>query len=264
MLLVWPSPAFAELARPWFRDCAHCPRMVLIPAGDAIIGSPDRVGESEEWPARRVSVAAFALGQYEVTVSEWSAFVSATGRQDATCATGSAGAGTWRNPGFSQDPQHPVVCVTWQDARDYAAWLSEITGQVYRLPSEAEWEYAARAGTRTDFHWGAAPSRSHANYGNDQCCAPLSSGRDRWRYTAPVGSFAANTFGLYDMSGNVWEWIEDCYTATHAAAVLGACEERTIRGGSWLYGPRQMRSDARRRHHTAGVSIGFRVARNPS
>src|SRR5262249_31110005 len=115
-------------------------------------------------------------------------------------------AASWRHLGFAQDDRHPVVCVTWNDAQDYVHWLTDRTRHLYRLPTEAEWEYAARAGTTTAFPWGANGDHEHANYGADACCSGQAAGRDQWINTSPVGAFPANAFGLFDMNGNVLQW----------------------------------------------------------
>ncbi|MEJ7681793.1 MAG: SUMF1/EgtB/PvdO family nonheme iron enzyme [Segetibacter sp.] len=117
--------------------------------------------------------------------------------------------------GFAQDSSHPVVCINWDDANDYVHWLSKKTGLGYRLLSEAEWEYAARAGTTTTFPWGAAASHEYANYGMDSTYTALKLGRDQWLGTSPVGSFPPNQFGLYDMNGNIMQWVKDCYSNSY-------------------------------------------------
>ncbi len=245
-----------------FQDCAACPPMVIVPAGNFVMGSAEGEGDADEHPAHGETVAAFALGEREVTRGEWAAFVKATGHPATICHTASGGSGTWRDPGYAQDDSEPVVCVGWRDAADYTAWLSAQTGRHYRLPSEAEWEYAARAGSTGNFAWGASADRRFANYGADSCCGPEASGADRWLNTAPVASFAPNAFGLFDMNGNVWEWVQNCYAASYGEAPPADCAERVIRGGSWLYPPSQMRAASRRRHATPGISLGFRVARD--
>ena len=256
----------AELQRPQtpqgeFDDCSGagwCPTMVSIPAGAFTMGSPD--GEtgrsSDEGPQRRVSVAAFAAGKYEITRGQWAAFVSATGRADGSCS--------WRSPGFAQQDNHPVVCVSHEDAQAYAGWLSQRTGRTYRLLSEAEWEYAARGGDRAGaYWWGASASHEYANYGADTCCSGLASGRDQWVNTSPAGSFPANPFGLHDMHGNVWEWVEECYRATYDAT--RDCSYRADRGGGWSNDPQNLRSANRSRGTPASRlnDLGFRVARTP-
>ncbi len=180
-----------------FRDCAECPEMVVIPAGSFMMGSPaNEPGRyNDEGPRHRVTIRReFALGRYEVTFAEWDTCVHAGGCRNRP-----------RDNGWGRG-NRPVINVSWDDAKAYVRWLARKTGQDYRLPSEAEWEYAARAGMPTAYCWGARASHEYANYGKDECCGGLSRGRDRWENTAPVGSFLANRFGLYDTSGNVREF----------------------------------------------------------
>ena len=236
-----------------FRDCPSCPELVVIPAGEFWMGSPasERGRDDDEGPQRGVRVERFALGRYEVTFEEYDRFALATGgaRLD--------------DRGWGRGRQ-PVINVSWEDAAAYAAWLSEETGVQYRLASEAEWEYAARAGTETAYSWGNTIGRNQAN------CADCGSRWDGAR-TAPVGSFAANAWGLHDMHGNVWEWVEDCSHDSYRGAPSdgrawtsgGDCGRRVSRGGSWLSDPRNLRA-ADRRRNVAGdrrVVVGFRVAR---
>jgi len=256
------------------RDCAECPEMVVIPAGSFTMGSPATEPGHDvfltEGPERRVNIRPFAVGKFDVTRGQWAAFASATNRPTpAGCFwTGRPGMnldpdGSWRNLRFPQDDSHPAVCVTWNDAQDYARWLSQRSGHKYRLLTEAEWEYAARAGTTTAFPWGSTASHDFANYGADACCAGLASGRDRWMYTSPAGSFPPNAFGLHDMSGNVLQWVQDClapsysglpadgsaYETTVALQLTGrlskltgtnSCAYRMVRGGDWG-GPHEVR-----------------------
>ena len=194
-------------------------------------------------------------------------------------------AASWRTPGFSQSDDHPVVCVSWEDASAYARWLGQETGLGYRLPSEAEWEYAARAGTTTHFYWG--DGTNHCSYGNaadrtaSRTLRPQSS---RWAFsdcadgivwTSSVGAFAPNAFGLYDMSGNVSEWVEDCDHPGYGGAPKdgsawtvawtsdGVCSAHMVRGGSWAASPMSLRSALRSRGDAGlrSVTVGFRVAR---
>ena len=284
-----------------FRDCADCPERVVIPVGSFTMGSPaDEPGRSDlEGPLRRVSIRQFAGGKFDVTRGQWAAFVSATNRETrGGCSwTGRSGpkpdpAGSWRDAGFPQDDDHPVVCVTWHDAQDYVRWLSQRTGHGYRLLTEAEWEYAARAGTTTPYPWGAAASHEHANYGADTGGSPMASGRDKWERTSPVGAFPPNAFALYDMHGNVLQWVQDCLASSYAglptdgsahetvvelkmegrySSITGtsSCSYRMLRGGDWNNPPGRIRSAWRnfgpgpgatlQDYHSAGVS--FRVAR---
>lgn len=244
---------------------------------------------ADERPQHTVTIAkAFALGQYPVTRGEFAEFVRETGHDPRGCYVYTRGewillkTRSWRNPGYVQSDQHPAVCVSYGDAQRYVQWLSKKTGKSYRLPTEAEWEYAARAGTTTARFWGD---------GRDQACefadvADLTGAgalrwnkhnkeqvfqcRDGFAYTAPVGSFRPNAFGLYDMLGNVFQWTEDCYHDSYNGApsdgsawTSGKCEGRVQRGGSWSNGPRSTRSADRNGSPPAyrNVDIGFRVAR---
>ena len=212
--------------REGFRDCPTCPELVVVPAGAFLMGSDRRDGEGDERPRRRVTVARFALGVHEVTRAEYGAFVSATGRTSGECYAFDEGEGqwgwregvSWRSPGYPQSGDHPAVCVSWEDAQAYVRWLSTETGARYRLPSEAEWEYGARAGTTTRRHWGNDPDEQclYAN-GADRTLKRRFDGwtvadcTDGALWTSPAGSFTANGFGLHDMLGNVWEWVADCW-----------------------------------------------------
>jgi formylglycine-generating enzyme required for sulfatase activity len=281
-------PATPTTAGAVFRDCPDCPAMVVVPPGEFTMGSPpgEKGRESHEDPQRRVAIArAFAVGRFEVTRGEYAAFIRDSGRTASGCRiwTGSEWrddpSRSWRDAGFAQDDAHPATCVNWEDARDYATWLSRRTGKPYRLLTEAEWEYAARAGTVTRRWWGddlgEREACTHANPA-DHAAKDVYPGwntldcRDGYPYTAPVGSFPANPFGLHDMLGNVWEWVEDCWTDGYAGAPVdgsavrgAACERRVQRGGAWDSYPRMLRAAAR-----VGVPAGmrnflngFRVAR---
>lgn len=287
------APGYPVAVGQSFRDCPECPEMVVIPAGRFRKGSPaSEVGRyGDEGPQREVVLRApLAVGKFEVTVAQYRAFAQATGRGDGGSCwvwTGSDGEERrgygWRNPGFAQGDDHPVVCVSWEDAQAYARWLSQRTGHRYRLLTEAEWEYAARAGTVTRFWWGESEAEQcrHAN-GVDQTARAQVPGASGWTvapctdgfaYTAPVGRFRPNGFGLHDMAGNVWEWVEDCRRDSYAGAPLdasvavttGGCSERVVRGASWIDAPRRLRP-AFRHESTAGrqaFTLGFRLAREP-
>lgn len=270
VLALWTSEGGAASARS-FRDCANCPLMSVIPAGRFVMGSPaSETGRTDaEGPQHDVVIAhAFAVSVFDVSRSDFEAFA-----RESNFSQSGAGCG-WRAPRaggapINQSPTDPVVCVSWNDAQAYLAWLSARTGKHYRLLTESEWEYAARAGTTSARPWGEHPSHEQANTGADRCCAPVVSGRDRWLHTSPAGSFPANRFGLADMIGNVWQWVEDCasddYVAapTNAAARAGAaCELHIVRGGSWFHPPDMARSASRvadRADFRIG-DIGFRVA----
>ena len=267
-----------ERAKREFRDCADCPEMVAVPAGRFIMGSP--AGEhgrfDAEGPSHAVSVRAFALGKYDVTSEEFLIFLRETGYQPAPCdpvlglVWRSPGRGLAYPPGDVQPPRWPAVCLNWFDAEAYLAWLNaKLRGRVppYRLPSEAEWEYAARAGTTTVRWWGDAIGTGNANCNG---CGSAWNGRE----LAPVGSFAPNPFGLHDMLGNVWQWTSDCWNESYAGApsdgsawTTGDCSKRVLRGGSWSNVPEFVRSAARSRADAAGRDAnyssyaGFHVAR---
>jgi formylglycine-generating enzyme required for sulfatase activity len=242
-----------------FADCDDeklCPIMVRLPAGSFLMGSAanERGRFDDEGPQRQVAIRPVAVGKHPVTRGQWAAFALATSRPvpQAECAYAMTLHPSWKDPGYPQGDDHPVVCITWQDARDYAAWLTERTGHHYRLLSESEWEYAARAGTTTAFPWGAAASHEFANYGRDSCCGPATVGKDRWQFTSPVGSFPPNAFGLYDMHGNVFEWVQDCHAGSYAGHTADGssyetpkCKYRVGRGGVYGDRPAVMRSAAR-------------------
>ena len=230
-----------------FRDCPECPEMVVVPAGSYRMGSE---GQQHE-----VTIGApFAVGKYEVTFTEWDACV-----HDGGCPRGNNIAG---DRGWGRG-QRPVIRVSWDDAQRYVQWLSRKTKKPYRLLSESEWEYAARAGTETAYSWGNEIGVNRAN------CNGCGSQWDN-RQTAPVGSFAANAWGLHDMHGNVWEWVEDCWNDSYAGSPRdgsawrsGNCTVRVLRGGSWGREPSVLRA-AYRYGFTSGLryfGLGFRVAR---
>lgn len=171
-----------------FDDCngaAWCPHMVVIPGGTFLMGSPgDEAGRfDDEGPQRKVSIRSFAVGQFDVTRGQWAAFVAATNHTAAKgCFFAFSRTPSWRDSGYPQKDDHPVVCVTWGDGQEYARWLSTRTVKHYRLLTEAEWEYAARAGSVTAYPWGSKPGHEYANYGADEPYTPLASGRDKWKY----------------------------------------------------------------------------------
>jgi formylglycine-generating enzyme required for sulfatase activity len=244
--------------------------MVLLPAGRFRMGPED--GEA---PVDVVVARPFALARHEVTRGEFAAFVAATGhRADGGCyerrgVRALNPALSWRDPGFAQDDTHPVTCVSHADALAYLAWLSMRTGQAYRLPSEAEWEFAAWAAgaaqTRFTFGDAAGDLCGHAN-GADLAAKEENPGwetadcRDGFTHTAPVGTFKPNGAGIHDMHGNVWEWVADC--AAHLACA--GPDARVLRGGSWSDPPRRLRSAARiaAPATTRDQIAGFRVARS--
>lgn len=247
-----------------FDDCGGehwCPRMVVVPAGSFTIGSPanEPGRDSDEGPQRSVQIARFAAGKYEVTFAEWDA-----------CA---ANRGCTSNPmpsdaGWGRG-RRPVMNVSWNDAQEYVAWLSLRTGQTYRLLSEAEWEYAARARTQTRFWWGRNTSPRQAQYNWTYNGAPNFTAPHQ---TAEIGSFEVNAFGLYDVHGNVSEWVGDCYRSTYGAETSdgsaftpSSCFAHVLRGGSWNDIVPELRS-AEREYPPYGEGgfwmWGFRVARS--
>ena len=290
-----PKPPAVGAPSRAFKDCAECPEMVPIPAGRFVMGTApgevEREKLSEQFrnrsqPQYWVNVASFAAGRYEVTRGQYRAFAEATGRSSEGCRgwTGSKFerdlSKDWRNPGYAQDDTHPVACVSWEDASAYAAWLSQKTGKDYRLLSEAEWEYAARADTTTTRFWGDDGDMScgYANGADLTAKAQvpgfdkfvLANCNDRYAYTAPIGSYRANAFGLHDMLGNVWEWTQDCWNVNYNGAptdgsawMTGNCSQRVVRGGSWFSDPQNLRAADRDRSTTANwvVNLGLRVAR---
>ncbi len=232
-----------------FRDCADCPEMVVVPAGGFTMGSPSSEAGRSSWedPQHQVTIDySFAVGKYQVTRDEYAQFALETSANSY-----------WQNPGFAQTGRDPVVKVTWNDAKAYVAWLSMKTGKSYRLLSEAEYEYAERAGTSTAYWWGDSYT--------DLCSHASANGSDCGHTgTVPVGNYPANAFGLYDMTGNVFEWTEDCWNGSYAGApedgtpwTAGDCGRRVLRGGSWDFGAWNVRSAVR-----LGVDTGFRVSGN--
>ena len=227
-----------------FRDCEACPEMVEVPAGRYKMGSPisEDGHESEEGPQHWVTIAnPFAVGAYEVTFGEWDACVS-----DGGCA------GYWPDDEGWGRGRRPVINVSWEDAQMYVAWLTDKTGKKYRLLSESEWEYVARAGSTTSFHTGETISSSQANYDGNFTYGMGRRGEYRER-TTPVGTFRPNVYGLYDVHGNVQEWVQDCWNDRYEGAPTdgsawesGDCSNRRVsRGGSWYDVPAYLRSEYR-------------------
>ena len=260
---IYPKPVARPGRAPGtaLRDCPDCPEMVVVPAGSFMMGSPSHEAgrDSDEGPRHRVTIAKpFAVGKYEVTFAEWDACVAAGG-----CGGYRPDDGGWGRG------RRPTINVNWDDAKAYVRWLSRKTGKPYRLPSEAEWEYAARAETSTPFHFGSTISTSQANYDGNYMYGGGVKGVYRER-TVTVGSFPANGFGLHDAHSNVREWVEDCWNSNYAGApadgsarMSGDCWNRVLRGGSWFFRPGYLRSAFRFRSGTGNRSGdgGFRVAR---
>lgn len=251
------------------------------------MGSPDsEAGRSnDEGPMHRVNVAAFAMGQTEITRGQFAEFVKKTKYSTGDiCSTLEDGkikerSGNWRELNHSRDDSYPVGCINWNDALAYAKWLSRTTGKKYRLPTEAEWEYAARGNTSTARYWGNNPDEAcaYAN-GADKTAQAQVQGASSWTvhnctddfsYTAPAGSFKANAFGLNDMLGNAWEWTEDSYhdnyngAPTDGTAWQGDGAKRVLRGGSWNSGPRDVRAAVRNSYQPElrFSFFGFRLVR---
>ena len=275
-----------SLTKSPFQDCDDCPVMVAIPAGSFMMGStatetrregvPTHQAEPER-PRHKVTIAKpFALSRTEITLAQYAAFVDATGHPPTPClfyidkAWREVPGSSWEHPPFPQEDDHPVICVTWHDAMAYADWLSQKTGQIYRLPSEAEWEFAARAGTETARFWGDDPEAAceHANVADHDSMRPQFRCDDPYRYTAPADFGSANAFDLVGMLGNVGEWTADCGLPDYATSPVdgtadtsGDCSTHTGRGGSWWNDAYYIRA-ARRFHMAGGYNIvGFRVAR---
>ncbi|MEI8396591.1 MAG: formylglycine-generating enzyme family protein [Rhodospirillaceae bacterium] len=244
-----------------FRDCPECPELVVVPSGSFMMGSPESEPErgSSEGPRHRVTLGyALAVGKFEVTFAEW----------DACVAGGGCDGYRPKDEGWGRG-RRPVINVSWDDAKTYVKWLSQKTGQRYRLLSESEWEYVARAGTNTPFNTGQRITTDQANFNGDATYNGSSKGRDRKR-TVEVGSFPANSFGLHDVHGNVWEWTADCLHDNYSGApsdgrawTTGDCKLRVFRGGSWLNYPGVLRSAYRNGDSpdSRNYHVGFRVAR---
>ncbi len=277
------------------KDCVDCPELTVIAPGKFVMGSP--VGEAEpryapqQLSPHEVTIRkAFALGRTELTIAQFWAFVVGTGYKKASggCRYLKDGAWvvgpniSWNSPGFDVTDSHPVGCLSIEDARAYVAWLSAKTSKVYRLPSEAEWEYAARAGTQTPAFWSGewADACTYQN-GGDESLSKAVAGKmpikeitpcdDGFSYSAPVASFKPNGWGLYDVSGNVSEWVDDCFSTDvtklptdGSAYKMPTCATATQKGGSWAGNPSLLRSGSRLRSTLAvrGIAFGMRVARD--
>ena len=238
-----------------FSDCHDCPELVVIPSGNFIMGLKDSGKFSQ--PEHKVKIIKpFAMGRFEVKFSEWTACL--------------IGGGCKNNPDDHQwgRKNRPVINITYFDVKEYLTWISEKTGFLYRLPSEAEWEYANRAGTRTLWWWGDKVGKNHANC--KDCKSPWSDGGNKTHGTAPVGMFKPNPFGLYDTTANVFEWVNDCWNESYHGApqngtswLKGNCNFRVIRGGSFYYFSKVGRSAYRSKNppNVKSYWLGFRVLR---
>jgi formylglycine-generating enzyme required for sulfatase activity len=280
--------------KPWevVRDCPHCPELVVVSAGEFVMGSSKEDidsgrGATNEGPQHRVFIKRpVAVGRFEVTRDQFETFVSASGYKIGDrCYTLESNTPreradrSFRNPGYAQSGVHPAVCVNWRDAKAYVEWLSQSTGKTYRLLSEAEWEYVARAGSTLPYGFGKDATEV-CKFGNgaDQSAklAMLPTDyaymncTDNYPYSAPVGSFKANAMGLFDLLGNVWEWTEDCFyddyltAPSDGSARAGAgCQARAVRGGSWFSTGKSLRPAVRAKatDNARYDDVGFRVAR---
>ena len=251
------SPGASRFESPDETRLPFEPEMVRIPPGKFLMGSHETEAgrDADEGPQHEVTIRySFEIGKYAVTFDEYDVFAKVTQRKLPD------------DHGWERS-KRPVINVSWSDAQAYVKWLSEQTGKQYRLPTEAEWEYAARAGTQTRYWWGDEIGKNNAN------CTGCGSEWDN-QQTAPVGSFKANALGLHDTAGNVWEWTQDCWHKNYSGAPAdgsawlekggGDCNRRMVRGGSWGSGPRSLRSAFRFGNNTDDVDyfLGFRIARD--
>ncbi len=296
------AQAPAMKAGATFRDCADCPEMVVVPTGKVVIGSTaadrarfkiPKLFTDREVTQIEVTIAKpFAVGKYEVTRGMWAQYVQEAGvKTELGCAGFDREKGqwpfnpalSWQNPGFKQGDNEPVVCLNWPDAKGFVAWLAKKTGKPYRLLSETEWEYAARAGATTTYPWGDSVDVicEKANI-MDMATATELGDKDGMEaspcvkpkvktFTEPVGSYAPNAFGLYDVVGNAWELVEDCATDTYdevpkdgTPVVKADCKKRMPRGGGWNSAPWTARTATRGQGAEAyrAVALGMRVARD--
>ncbi len=281
-----------------FKDCETCPKMIVIPTGSTMIGSySEEIGRKKgERPRTQVTIEnAFAIAQTEVTLGQYRKFITETnyqsvigeykGKQLIGCnyydgkSYGYIAHHNWKNPGYAQREDAPVVCVSWSDAKAYADWLSNKTGRTYRVPSSVEFEYASRAGSSNPWFWGTDSEQAceYANVGDRSFARqyptrPSFPCEDGYVYTASVATFKPNDYGLYDMVGNAWEWTNDCYHVDLTDAPTdgtswenenaGDCSFRTPKGGSWISGIAWSRAAVRSRDgaHYKSFMLGFRVA----
>ncbi len=289
LVLYVPVPALAETNV--FQDCDTCPEMVVIPSGKSMLGVEPYEANTKrgDMPLREVNIEySFAVAKTETTRAQYRVFMEATGYEmlQNGCNTwthtrilGYVKNHNWKTPGYPQTEDHPVVCVSFHDAQEYANWLSKKTGKEYRLLSSTEYEYATRAGSRGPWYWGksAKDACEYANVADDTFrlnhnYAPVFNCNDNYEFTAPVGKFKPNDWGLYDMLGNAWEWTADCLHENSSNAPLdgsawleddeGVCERRVPRGGSWVSGQDWVRAGAQAGDlaHYHSQLLGFRLA----
>lgn len=253
----------SEFASADGRDCDVCPPMVGISGGSTVVGTLFRevgAGGPQLGPLQETKLPAYAISRYEITVAQFDAFVKAKGykKHANVCKAGQQllqGA-TYKSPGIEQASDHPVVCISWHDASAYTNWLTEKTGRRYALPNEIEWEHAARAGSIDAYQTGKQIHGAQAQF--------RTVGEPR-KSTLPVGSFSANKFGLYDVHGNVAEFVRNCWSETEkaVAAVVGECSTRMIKGGAWYSTGPHLQFPARAPIEIldADQGVGFRVVR---
>ena len=280
---------YQEHGPPEFVNLGPAGTMIKIPDGDFCMGDIAGNGEPDEKPIHVVHVESFWLGRYEVTRQQFSIFVDATGyltdaeRENGAqpgCLAVDASewsfryrpAYSWQNPGFEQTDKHPVVCISYDDTVAFITWLNQQTGLIFRLPTEAEWEYVARASTRTTYPWGNSiidsceyanvadrnvwPGYPKSPFGRIDC-------NDGYAFTAIVGRYNANLFGIFDISGNVWEWTSDCWSKTYSFEnVSEICGQRVFRGSSWMNSKKSLRSANRSKNGPSDRlnTVGYRLA----
>jgi formylglycine-generating enzyme required for sulfatase activity len=270
-----------------FRECDVCPEMVVIPAGTFTMGSPDtEIGRyDDEGPQHRVTISRpFAVGKFTVSVDEFSHFVDATGYDTGPMCYSRLNGDwknkkgvSWKHPDYAQGTRNPAMCLNWDDSHAYARWLSEKTNATYRLLTEAEWEYAVRANSTTPYFFGTDATKV-CQYGNvaDRAAKKrypnwsVIACNDGSVFTSAAGTYQPNAFGLHDMIGNAWQWLEDCWNPSYAHApadgsadLSGECSRHVLRGGSWDSNETMVRSANRRRNFPTlrNFNDGLRVAR---
>lgn len=278
-----------------FRDCEDCPDMVVAPPGTLTMGYDGGEEGRYEGPVRAMRIErAFAAGRFPISNAEYARFVDSTDHPsgegcnywdfeqlELIVLPGSS----WRDPGHGRPirDNEPVVCVSWLDSKAYLRWLSAETEQHYRLLSEAEWEYLASEGSDTAYPWGDEPNDActRANVGDQAMVMHYGEGKVKWKVVdcndghaalAPVDAFPPNAFGVYDMIGNSWEWVEDCYLMPYpegpvdgsAVQVEGECDRRAVRGGAWITSLYRQRPSWRGRDPEGKLTFifGFRIARD--
>jgi formylglycine-generating enzyme required for sulfatase activity len=274
-----------ETNRP-FRDCTGCPELILLEGGSFMRGAEmdDPAADESERPRHEVTIEKpFAIATRHTTVQDYAAFTAATGHETRPGCYTLTDEGwrmdesaSWRAPGFPQTPLDPVVCVSWHDATAYAAWISARSGKAYRLPSEAEWEFAARGGIAEGNFWGSdtqicAWANVNDITAKNKTAKAAENCTDGFLYTSPVGHFRPNPFGIHDAIGNAWVWLADCWQGGYSTSPRDGsahraenCGRRVLRGGSWTDTPGPVRIGARENRPPQGryAIAGFRLARD--